>query len=142
MKKPAKTIGDNLYVAALLPFDRHMKIDEAAYRRFLQYFIKNEKFVRAGGGLCINPEAGEIFYLTRQEKRRVLEIAMEEAYGKLPTIAGTWAMTTDEQVETAKDCKALGVDGIFVTPPGGAQDVTSCWDADNYPEIWLDQIIA
>ena len=25
---------------------------------------------------------------------------------------------------------------------GGAQDVTSCWDADNYPEIWLDQIIA
>jgi 4-hydroxy-tetrahydrodipicolinate synthase len=30
----------------------------------------------------------------------------------------------------------------FVTPPGGAQDVTSCWDADNYPEIWLDQIIA
>ena len=30
----------------------------------------------------------------------------------------------------------------FFTPPGGAQDVTSCWDADNYPEIWLDQIIA
>jgi 4-hydroxy-tetrahydrodipicolinate synthase len=108
-----------------------MKIDEQAYRRFLQYFIKNEKFVRAGGGLCINPEAGEIFYLTRQEKRRVLEIAMEEAHGRLPILAGTWALTTDEQVETAKDCKALGVDGIFVTPPGGAQDVTSCWDADN-----------
>ena len=108
----------------------------------MQYFIKNEKFARAGGGLCIDPEAGEIFYLTRQEKRRVLEVAMEEAHGKLPIIAGTWAMTTDEQVETAKDCKALGVDGIFVTPPGGAQDVTSCWDADNYPEIWLDQIIA
>ena len=137
-----------------------MKIDEAGYRRFLQYFLKNEKFVKAGGGLCINPEAGEIFYLTRQEKRRVLEIAMEEAHGKVPVIAGTWAittpllykltkntagtwaMTTDEQVETARDCKALGVDGIFVTPPGGAQDVTSCWDADNYPEIWLDQIIA
>ena len=80
--------------------------------------------------------------MTREEKRRVLEIAMEEAHGKLPIIAGTWALTTDETVETAKDCKALGVDGIFVTPPGGAQDVTSCWDADSYPEIWLDQIIA
>ena len=106
------------------------------------HFLDNEKFVRMGGGLCINPEAGEIFYLTRQEKRRVLEIAMEEINGKVPVIAGTWAMTTDETVETAKDCKALGVDGIFVTPPGGAQDVTSCWDADDYPEIWLDQIIA
>ena len=142
MKPHPKNVGDHLYVAVLLPFDRQMKIDEAAYRSFLQYFLKNEKFVRMGGGLCINPEAGEIFYLTRQEKRRVLEIAMEEVHGKVPIIAGTWAITTDETVETASDCKALGVDGIFVTPPGGAQDVTSCWDADNYPEIWLDQIIA
>jgi len=136
------SVGDHLYVAALLPFDRHMKIDEKAYRRFLRHFLDNERFVRMGGGLCINPEAGEIFYMTRQEKRRVLEIAMEEINGKVPVIAGTWAITTEETVETAKDCKALGVDGIFVTPPGGAQDVTSCWDADTYPEIWLDQIIA
>src|SRR5664279_3700932 len=112
-----KTIGDHLYCAALLPYDRQMKVDESAYRKFLQYFLKNEKFVRMGGGLCINPEAGEIFYLTRQEKRRVLEIAMEEAHGKAPIIAGTWAITTDETVETARDCKAMGVDGIFVTPP-------------------------
>src|SRR5262249_16259644 len=101
MKTRPKTIGDHLYVAALLPFDPHMKIDERAYRRFLQHFLKNEKFIAAGGGLCINPEAGEIFYLTRQEKRRVLEIAMEEAAGKLPILAGTWAITTDEQVDIA-----------------------------------------
>lgn len=137
-----KTIADHLYVAVLLPYDRHMKVDEAAYRRFLRHFLDNEKFVRMGGGLCINPEAGEIFYLTRAEKRRVLEIAMEENNHRVPLIAGTWAMTADETVETARDCKALGVDGIFVTPPGGAQDVTSCWDADTYPEIWLDQIVA
>ena len=70
MKFHPKSVGDHLYVAVLLPFDQQMKIDEPAYRRYLQYFLKNEKFVRMGGGLCINPEAGEIFYLTRQEKRR------------------------------------------------------------------------
>jgi 4-hydroxy-tetrahydrodipicolinate synthase len=133
------TIGHRRYVAALLPMDRRFKIDEQAYRRFVRYFVDDPEFVKEGG-LCVNPEAAEIFYLTRQEKRRVLEISMEEAHGKLPIIAGTWAITTAETIETAKDCKALGVDGIFVTPPGGAQDVTSCWDADQYPEIWLDQI--
>ncbi len=138
----SKNVGDHLYVAVLLPYDKNFKVDEAAYRRFLQHFLKNQRFMRMGGGLCINPEAGEIFYLTRAEKRRVLEIAMEEINRKVPVIAGTWALTTAETVETAKDCKALGVDGIFVTPPGGAQDVTSCWDADGYPEIWLDQIVA
>ena len=50
---------------------------------------------------------------------------MEEAHGKVPIIAGTWALTTKETVETARDVKALGADGIFITPPGGAQDVTS-----------------
>src|SRR5215470_5758762 len=122
MNRDLPTVGDHLYVAVLLPFDRHMKVDEPAYRRFLRHFLDNKQFVRAGGGLCINPEAGEIFYLSRQEKRRVLEIAMEEVQCKVPVIAGTWALTTDEQVETARDCMTLGVDGIFVTHPvGGAK---------------------
>ncbi|MFC0389083.1 dihydrodipicolinate synthase family protein [Muricoccus vinaceus] len=135
------TIGHRRYVALLLPFDEQMKVDEQAFRRYVRYYADDPRFA-AEGGLCVNPEAGEIFYLTREEKRRVLEIAMEEAHGKLPIIAGTWALRTEEMVETARDAKALGVDGIFVTPPGGAQDVTSCWDADAYPEIWLDTVIA
>jgi len=134
-------LADRCYIAVMLPYDDHLKIDEGAYRRYLRYFLSEPRFVRHGG-LCINPEAGEIFYLTREEKRRVLEIAMEEASGKVPLIAGTWAITTAEMVDTARDVKALGADGIFVSPPGGAQDVTSCWDADEYPEVWLDQIIA
>ena len=134
-------IADRYYAAVLLPLTPALKIDEPAYRKFIQYFLRNERF-RNLGGLCINPEAGEIFYLTRAEKRRVLEIAMEEAQGQLPILAGTWALTTEECVETARDAKMLGADGIFVTPPGGAQDVTSCWDADRYPEVWTDMIKA
>jgi len=137
----AGTIADRYYVAILLPMTENFQIDEPAYRRFIQYFLREPRFPKAGG-LCVNPEAGEIFYLTRSEKRRVLEIAMEEAHGKVPIFAGTWALTTEETVATAKDAKALGVDGIFVTPPGGAQDVTSCWDADMYPEVWGDMIKA
>jgi dihydrodipicolinate synthase/N-acetylneuraminate lyase len=67
---------------------------------------------------------------------------MEEAKGKLPIIAGTWALTTEETIETAKDVKALGADGIFVTPPQGFGDITSSWDPEKYPEVWLDQIVA
>ncbi len=118
-------VGKRRYVAVLLPYNSDFSIDEQAFRSYVRYFADDVRFA-ADGGLCINPEAGEIFYLTREEKRRVLEIAMEEAHGKLPIIAGTWALTTRETVDTAIDCKALGVDGIFVTPPGGAQDVTSC----------------
>jgi len=137
----SRALGDVCYAAVLLPFTPDLKIDEPAYRKFIQQFLKSPNF-RERGGLCINPEAGEIFTLTREEKRRVLEIAMEENSGAVPLIAGTWALATSEVVDTARDCKALGVDAIFVTPPGGAQDITSCWDADRYPEVWADQIKA
>src|SRR5208282_4813562 len=97
-------IADHLFTAVMLPYDSKLQIDEEAFRCYIRYYLNEPRFVRQGG-LCINPEAGEIFYMTRQEKRRVLEIAMEEAYGKVPIIAGTWAITTDETVETAKDAK-------------------------------------
>ena len=73
-----QNIADRLYNAVLLPLDNQLRVDEQAFRRFLRYFLAQPRFVEQGG-LCINPEAGEIFYLTRAEKRRVLEIAMEEA---------------------------------------------------------------
>ena len=84
-------IADRYYVAILLPLTESSQIDEQAYRRFIQYFLREPRFLKTGG-LCINPEAGEIFYLTRAEKRRILEIAMEEAHGKVPIFAGTWAV--------------------------------------------------
>ena len=92
------TVADRCYVAVLLPLTGSLKIDEAAYRRFIRYFLRDPRFIQTGG-LCINPEAGQIFYLTRAEKRRVLEIAMDETQGKVPIFAGTWALTTEETVE-------------------------------------------
>jgi 4-hydroxy-tetrahydrodipicolinate synthase len=68
-------IADRYYVAILLPMTEALRIDESAYRRFIQCFLREPRFLKTGGS-CVNPEAGEIFYPTREEKRRVLEIAM------------------------------------------------------------------
>ena len=68
---------DRMFVAIATPYKENFRIDEAALRRFLRYYMQ-PKFVDAGGAIIINPEAGETFYLTRQEKRRNIEIAMEE----------------------------------------------------------------
>ncbi|WP_246012891.1 dihydrodipicolinate synthase family protein [Pigmentiphaga humi] len=137
---PCHPLSRRLYSALVLPLTPELGIDEPGLRRLVQHYLQ-PRFA-AEGGLIANPEAGEIFYLTREEKRRVLEIVLEEAGGKIPVLAGTFAWTTEETIATARDAKAVGAQGIFVVPPAGSMDVSLCWDSVRYPEVWLDQIQA
>lgn len=128
---------DRLFVAVVTPFKENEEVDERALRKLLQYFMQ-PRFMDAGGAIVINPEAGDIFYLTREEKKRNVEIAMEECGGKVPVFAGVVDLRTADSVKVAIDAKEVGADGIFLMPPMGAIDVTLSWNADKYPEVWLD----
>ena len=141
VKTTKQDIARRFYTALLLPFEGNLKIDETGLRSLVRYYVDNPQFSKVGG-LIANPEAGEAFYLTREEKRRVLEIVLEEAAGKMPVLAGTFAWTTEETVQIAVEAKSMGVDGIFVVPPAGSMDVSLAWDSVRYPEVWLDQIKA
>ncbi|WP_341317551.1 dihydrodipicolinate synthase family protein [Paraburkholderia sp. IMGN_8] len=132
-------LNKRFHVALVLPLTEAGRPDEEGIRRLVQHFVRNPDFKRRGG-LVANAEAGDVFYLSRIEKRRVLEIILEEADGQVPVLAGTFGWTTEDCVDTARDAKAIGANGIFVIPPGGSMDVTTSWDAVKYPEVWLDQI--
>lgn len=51
---------------------------------------------------------GIYMYLTREERRRALEAAVEEVAGNTPVIAGIGAMRTDDAIRVAQDAKAIG----------------------------------
>jgi 4-hydroxy-tetrahydrodipicolinate synthase len=133
---------DRLYVTIVTPYkDGSMEIDEGQLRKFLQYFLQ-QKFLDAGVGIIINPEAGELFYLSREEKLRNVQITLEEVKGRVPVFAGVCQPTTAGTVEEAVDAKKAGADGIFAMPAIGALDVTTAWNSSMYPEVWLDNIKA
>lgn len=129
---------DRLFVALVTPYkENSYEVDEPALRSLLQYYTQ-PKFRDAGGGMIINPEAGEVFYLTREEKIKNVEIAVEECSGKIPVFAGVIGLTTEEAVDVAVDAKKAGAEGVFLIPPIGAMDVCSSWNAEKYPEVWVD----
>ncbi|HJT89842.1 MAG TPA: dihydrodipicolinate synthase family protein, partial [Bryobacteraceae bacterium] len=133
-------LAHRYYAALVLPFDANGKVDEGAYRDMIRYFLQDR--FRGVGGLIANPEAGEVYYLTREEKRRVAEIAVREAGGRMPVFGGVFDLTTEGCVECARDAKRAGVDGLFLLPPAGCIDLVGMWNAERYPEYWLDQIQA
>lgn len=130
-----------LFVTPLLPFRglETDEIDEDGYRRLLRQFLTPHN-IEAGIAVIANPEAGEIICLTREEKRRVVEITLDETAGRAPVFAGALDVTTPGAIAVAQDAAELGVDGLFVFPPFGAQDVGIAWDADRYPEVMTDML--
>jgi len=133
-----KELSHRYYNALVLPLKQDGSLDEAGLRRLVRTYV-DHRFAKVGG-LIANAEAGEVFYTTREEKRRFLDIVLEEAGGTMPVLSGTYGWTTKDSVDLARDAKAAGASGIFVIPPAGSMDVAGSWDPVRYPEVWLDQI--
>ena len=74
-----ESIARKFYTTLVCPFDAVGNIDEAGYRRLLRYYLQPRSTPSAAS--CVNPEASEIFYLSRAEKCRVVKIAVEEVNG-------------------------------------------------------------
>lgn len=133
---------ERLYLAAITPYKDHTDTpDEAQLRTFLRQVLQ-PKYIDSGLGLIINPEAGEVAYLSREEKRRNAEIAVDVVKGRIPVFAGVSHPTTAGTVQDAIDAREAGVNGLFIMPPIGMADITTNWDSVRYPEIWIDMIKA
>ncbi|PRY63492.1 4-hydroxy-tetrahydrodipicolinate synthase [Vreelandella songnenensis] len=58
---------------------------------------------------------GSYMYLSREERARVLRLAMENA-GDVPVIAGIGALSTREVLALAEDAQKAGVAGVLLAP--------------------------
>ncbi|WP_417584147.1 dihydrodipicolinate synthase family protein [Pelagibacterium sp.] len=55
-------------------------------------------------------------YLTRNERRRATEAAVECVRGRVPLIVGVGALRTDEAQHLARDAEAAGADALLMAP--------------------------
>jgi len=75
-----------------------------------------EHVIAAGvHGLAPLGSTGEFAYLSWEQKKRVVEVTLEAAAGRVPVIAGVAATTTAEARRQARDFEAMGVAGVIAT---------------------------
>jgi 4-hydroxy-tetrahydrodipicolinate synthase len=99
--------------ANVLPFKADLGIDEAAYRRHLSWLARTKGVT----GITVNGHAAEVSSLSREERLRTIEIAVDEVGEQVPLIAGIYSDGTQEAVRLARDAKAAGAAGLLVFPP-------------------------
>lgn len=59
---------------------------------------------------------GVYMYLTREERRRAVEVVLDEIQGRTPVVVGVGALRTDEAVKLAQDAKAAGASAGLLAP--------------------------
>jgi 4-hydroxy-tetrahydrodipicolinate synthase len=64
-------------------------------------------------GLTPLGSTGEFAYLGRDQRRRIVEVVVRAARGRVPVVAGVASTTTADAVEQAKAYARLGADGIL-----------------------------
>jgi len=98
--------------ALVTPFRSDFSLDEGALRQLVRrQVVAGVHFLVPCG------TTGESPTLTNQERRRVVEITLEEAHGKVPVVAGAGGYDTAEVTRAAREYQTMGVDGILSVAP-------------------------
>ena len=64
-------------------------------------------------GLTPLGSTGEFAYLSPEQRRRVVEVVVEAAKGRVPVVAGVASTTIADAVAQAREYRDIGVDGIL-----------------------------
>ena len=80
-------------VAMVTPF-HDGRVDEAKLRELVEFHVAN-----GTDGLVPCGTTGESPTLTHEEHKRVVEIVIDEARGRIPVVAGTGSNSTAEAIE-------------------------------------------
>lgn len=98
-------------VALVTPF-RDGKVDERAFRRLLDFHLKERTDVIVPTGTT-----GESATLSHDEHRRVMSLAVEHVKGRVPVVCGAGSNYTEEALGLIQYAKKIKADGVLVVTP-------------------------
>jgi 4-hydroxy-tetrahydrodipicolinate synthase len=97
--------------ALVTPF-KNGKVDEAALRALVDWQIES-----GSTGLVPVGTTGESPTLSHDEHKRVVEIVVAQAKGRVPVIAGAGSNNTTEAIDLAVHAEKAGADAVLVVTP-------------------------
>ena len=99
------------YTALITPF-RNGAVDEEAYRKIVNWQIEEGTH-----GLVPVGTTGESPTLSHDEHKRIVEIAIDAAGGRVPVMAGAGSNATSEAIDFSVHAEKAGAAGVLVVTP-------------------------
>ena len=98
-------------VALITPFENG-EINQTLFIQLIEWHIAKKT-----DALIISGTTGESATLSKEEKKRLFQTAVQISAGRVPIIANTGTNNTQESIELSIEAATLGVDGILAVTP-------------------------
>lgn len=98
-------------VPLVTPF-RDGEVDEASLGELVEWQIQS-----GSHGISVTGTTGEPSSLSRQERERVLQTAVEAVAGRVPLLAGTGSNNHDETLHLSRFAERIGADAVLLVVP-------------------------
>lgn len=101
-----------IFTILLTPFHEDRSLDEESLRSEVDFVIA------AGARGIVTPvNTSEFFLLAYDERRRLAEVVVDQARGRVPVVIGTAAPATGTAVALTRHARAAGAAGVIAMPP-------------------------
>lgn len=94
------------------PFTDTGDIDEDRYQQLIDFLIAHE-----ADAVAMPMHIGESINLRTEERKRVAELAVRAARGRVPVLINVSMSGTDSAIDLARHAASVGADGIVCLPP-------------------------
>jgi 4-hydroxy-tetrahydrodipicolinate synthase len=101
-----------ILTALVTPFDAAGNIIERGYSETIQFQIDSGVH-----GLVVLATSGEVASLSFEEKKKVIDLALDANAGRLPILVGVGGTNARETFTLIDYSEAAGADGLFVITP-------------------------
>ena len=101
-----------IFTPNITPIDSRGNLDEATLRGYVDWLI--EKGVH---GLYPNGSTGEFVRFTPEERRRIIEVVVDQTAGRVPILAGAAEANTRETIDACDAYGALGCRAVAIVAP-------------------------
>ena len=108
----AKPFWTGVFPAITTQMDRDGSLDLAGTAKHIEVLIES-----GVSGIVMLGSLGENQMLEPEEKRAVMDMAVETIEGRIPVLSGVAETSTSSAVEFVRDCEEIGADGFMVMPP-------------------------
>jgi len=110
MKNKLKEIK-GVYTALVTPVING-NVDEVAFKKLIDFQLKN-----GADGFLVLGGTGEYAALSREQRRKAIEICIDIVKGEIPIVSGILSPGLADAIEMGKVAESIGVDAVMIITP-------------------------